>query len=210
MQDDVSNRLVALAGEVRALAENGLHWAGNEYDRARYDRLLSIAAEVLAMVDTRPAPEIEQAFRVSLGARSPLVGVDAAVFDDVERILLVQRADNGRWCMPGGLADVGESPAQAAEREVWEETGLHVEARRLVGVFDGRVSLGWPQGAMHLYHIAFICERVGGALTLTNETLAYGYFTEEEATALPLHRGHAFRIPVAFRVYRREREAVFQ
>lgn len=210
MQDDVSNRLVALADEVRALAANGLHWAENEYDRARYDRLMSVAAEMLAVTDTRPAPEIEQVFRGSLGVRSPLVGVDAAVFDDDGRVLLVQRADNGRWCMPGGLADVGESPAQAAEREVWEETGLHVEARRLVGVFDGRVSLGWPEGAMHLYHIAFICERVGGALALSNETLAFGYFSEEEATTLPLHRGHTFRIPVAFRVHRREREAVFQ
>lgn len=210
MQDDVSNRLVALAGEVRAMAANGLHWSGNEYDHARYSRLLSVAAEMLAMADTRPVAEIEQVFRGDLGVRSPLVGVDAAVFDSAGRVLLVQRADNGRWCMPGGLADVGESPAQAAEREVWEETGLHVEARRLVGVFDGRVSLGWPAGAMHLYHIAFICERVGGTLALTNETLDFGYFSEEEAAALPLHRGHAFRIPVAFRVYRGESEAVFQ
>jgi 8-oxo-dGTP pyrophosphatase MutT (NUDIX family) len=210
MQDDVSNRLVALADEVRAMAANGLHWAGNEYDRARYERLLSVAAEMLAMADTRPAPEIERVFRGNLGARSPLVGVDAAVFDEAGRVLLVQRADNGRWCMPGGLADVGESPAQAAEREVWEETGLHVEARRLVGVFDGRVSLGWEAFALHLYHIAFICERVGGTLALTNETLAFGYFTEEDVTSLPLHRWHTFRIPVAFRVYRGEREAVFQ
>jgi ADP-ribose pyrophosphatase YjhB (NUDIX family) len=212
MQDDVevSNRLVTLAGEVRALASNGLHWAGNEYDRARYDRLLSVAAEMMAMTDTRTAGEIERVFRGDLEMRSPLVGVDAAVFDREGRILLVQRMDNGLWCMPGGLADVGESAAQAAEREVWEETGLHVEVRRLVGVFDGRVSLGWSTGAMHLYHIAFICERVGGVLTLTNETTAFGYFTEEEAATLPLHRGHAFRIPVAFRVNRGEREAAFQ
>lgn len=209
MQDDVSNRLVVLADEVRALAANGLHWSENEYDHARYSRLLSVAAEILAMADTRPAAQIEQVFRDDLGVRSPLVGVDAAVFDAEGRVLLVQRTDNGRWCMPGGLADVGESPAQAAEREVWEETGLHVEARRLVGVFDGRVSLGWEAFALHLYHIAFICERVGGALALTNETLAFGYFTEEEAAALPLHRGHTFRIPLAFRVYHREREAVF-
>jgi 8-oxo-dGTP pyrophosphatase MutT (NUDIX family) len=210
VQEDVSSRLVALADEVRAMAANGLNWAENEYDRARYNRLLSVAAEMLAMADTRPAPEIEQVFRGNLGVRSPLVGVDAAVFDAVGRMLLVQRADNGRWCMPGGLADVGESPAQVAEREVWEETGLHVDSRRLVGVFDSRVSMGWPASAMHLYHIGFICETVGGTLALSNETLAFGYFTEVEATMLPLHRGHMFRIPIAFRVYRGESEAVFQ
>jgi ADP-ribose pyrophosphatase YjhB (NUDIX family) len=91
-----------------------------------------------------------------------------------------------------------------AEREASEETGLKVVARRLVGVFDARRT--WDPSVVHLYHLLFICERVGGELTLTNETLAYGHFTEEEAAALPLHRGHVYRIPVAFKAYRGELE----
>jgi 8-oxo-dGTP pyrophosphatase MutT (NUDIX family) len=210
MQDEAANRLVEIADELRAIAENGLQWAPTEYDRVRYDKALSLAAELLSMAEVRDAEEIHRIFRGNLAIRTPFVGIDAAIFDEAGRILLVQRIDNERWCMPGGLADVGESPAQVAEREVWEETGLHVQAVRLVGVFDSRVNMGWEASPVHLYHIAFICERRGGRLTLTNETVDFGYFAEEEATALPLHRGHVFRIPAAFRVYRGQAEAYFQ
>jgi ADP-ribose pyrophosphatase YjhB (NUDIX family) len=204
MQKDTGTRLATIADELRALGTNGLLWSANEYDKARYEQVLSLAAELLSMADTRDAGEIEREYRGDLAVRTPFVGVDAAVFDEGGRILLVQRADNAQWCMPGGLADVGEPPSHVAEREAWEETGLKVVARRLVGVFDAR--LAWKPAAVHLYHLLFICEQVGGELTITNETLAYGYFTEEEATALPLHRGHVYRIPVAFRAYRGELE----
>lgn len=209
MSNEYTERLVRIADELRAIAVNGLHWAQNDYDRARYDRTLSLAADLLSLADTREVGEVERVFRGDLGLRTPVVGVDAAIFNSEGKILLVQRADTQTWCMPGGIADVGESPAQVAEREVWEETGLHVAARRLVGVFDSQVTLGWPTLPVHLYHICFICKCVGGVLTLTSETIAYGFFSEEGATSLSLHRGHAFRIPCAFRVYRGETEAMF-
>lgn len=202
MEKDVGDRLVEIADELRAVGVNGLHWAASEYDKARYEKVVSLAAELLSMADARGAEELERMFRGDLGIRSPLVGVDAAVFDAEGRLLLVQRSDNARWCMPGGLADVGEPPSHVAEREAWEETGLRVEARRLIGVYDSRIV--WSPDAVHLYHLLFMCEQVGGELTLTNETLAYGYFTEEEAMALPLHRGHGYRIPDAFKAYRGE------
>lgn len=200
MEKDAGSRLVEIADELRAVGVNGLHWTATEYDKARYEKVVSLAAELLSMADTRGADEIGRVFRGDLGVRSPMVGVDAAVFDAEGRLLLVQRSDNGRWCLPGGLAEVGEPPSHVAERETWEETGLRVVARSLVGVYDSRIV--WSPDAVHLYHLLFICEQVGGELALTNETLAYGYFTEEEATALPLHRGHAYRIPSAFMAYR--------
>jgi 8-oxo-dGTP pyrophosphatase MutT (NUDIX family) len=200
LDKDPGSKLVEIADELRAIATNGLHWSATEYDQARYSRVLRLAAEIMSAADTRSAEEIEQIFRGDLSLRSPLVGVEGAVFDASGKILLVQRADNGLWCMPGGLADVGESPASVAERETWEETGLQVEVRRLVGVYNSSITLGWPLG-VHLYHLTFICEPKGGTLRLTNETTAYGWFSEAESAALPLHRGHAFRIPEAFAVY---------
>lgn len=207
MQNDPGRRLVEIADELRAISTNGLRWSENEYDKARYEQVLSLAAELLSVADTRDAGDIERVYRGDLDIRTPFVGVDAAIFDEAGRILLVQRIDNGRWCMPGGLADVGEPPSNVAVREVREETGLEVAAQLLVGVFDAR--LAWEPSAVHLYHLLFICERVGGELTLTNETLAYGYFTEEEAATLPLHRGHVYRIPVAFKAYRGESEGCY-
>ena len=116
MQSDMSTRIAEIADELRALATNGLHWASNEYDHARYDKVLELAAQLLSLADTRDAGEIERVFRGDLGVRSPLTGVSAAVFNEEGKILLTQRMDNGKWCMPGGLAEVGESPSSVAAR----------------------------------------------------------------------------------------------
>jgi 8-oxo-dGTP pyrophosphatase MutT (NUDIX family) len=209
MQPDIAIHIVEIADELRALATNGLHWASNEYDHARYDKALQLAAQLLSLSDERDAAEIERLFRGDLGIRSPLTGVSAALFDGEGKILLTQRMDNGKWCMPGGLADVGESPSAVAVREVWEETGLHVKPRLLIGVFDSRLSGSLI--ALHLYHLDFLCEPTGGELALTNETIAYGYFSEEETRSLTMHGSHARRIPFAFQAHRSDHwEAVFQ
>jgi len=202
MSEERGTRLAQIADELRAIGANGLHWAANEYDRTRYERLQSLAAELLSMVDTRGAQEIERVFRGDLGFRTPSVGVCAVVFDEEGRLLIVQRNDNGMWNMPGGAADVGESPSEVAVRETWEETGLRVRPLRLIGVYDSQ-KLG-SKSAVQLYHMDFLCKRVGGELKLTSETLAYGYFTEEEASALPLHGTHPHRVPLAFRFRRGE------
>jgi 8-oxo-dGTP pyrophosphatase MutT (NUDIX family) len=202
-------RIVEIADELRALATNGLHWASNEYDHARYDKVLELAAQLLSLSDPRDAAEIERVFRGDLGIRSPLTGVSAAVFNSEGKILLTQRKDNGLWCMPGGLAEVGESPASVAVRETREETGLEVEPVRLIGAFDSRLS--GSLSALHIYHLDFLCEQRGGELTLTNETIAYGFFSEEETHGLTLHGSHARRIPYAFQAQLSEHwETIFQ
>ena len=212
MQDDTVQRLIEIADDLRAVGQNGLFWANSrhdEYDCARYARTMEIASQILSMVDTRDPIEIERIFMGDLGPRSPLVGVEGALFDDQGRILLTQRADNGKWCMPGGLAEVGELPSEVLQREVREETGLSVQPVRLVGVFDSR-KLGSTR-PLHIYNITFLCRQIGGELGLSNETIAFGYFTEAEAAALDLHRTHVYRVPVAFQAHRSERwDTVFQ
>lgn len=206
---DPGTRLAQIAESLRAIAVNGLNWAVNDYDRARYEQALALAIELLTLADTRDALLIERTFRGDLGLRTPSVGVDAAVFDGHGGILLIQRRDNARWAMPGGAADVGETPAETAEREVREETGLQVQVIRLVGVYDSR-RVGSPE-ASHLYHLVFRCHAVGGMLTTTNEASNLGYFTRDDVATLALHPGHGPRILDAFRAYRGEAPgAVFQ
>jgi ADP-ribose pyrophosphatase YjhB (NUDIX family) len=192
-------RIAQLAEDLRAVAANGVHYHVNEHDLGRYQRVLSIAAQLLALADPREVEAIERAFRGNLSIRTPLVACDAAVFDEDGRILLVQRADSGTWCMPGGAADVGESASQAAEREAFEESGFEVKARRLLGLYDNRRWLGRAETALHLYHVVFECELVGGAATPSHETSDVRWVTEQEATALPLFRTHVRKVPAAFR-----------
>ena len=198
-----------LADELRAIAMNGLHWSTNEHDRARYDRTLAIAAELASLADTRNAAEIERVFRGDLGMRTPLLSVDAAVFDESGRLLLIQRADNATWAMPGGAAEVGETPAEAVAREVREETGLEVRPTQLLGIYDSR-RVASPDPAHH-YQLVFRCAAIGGRLVSTSEAMALEYVREEETAGRRLHPGHGVRIADAFRIHRGDaRDAIFQ
>jgi ADP-ribose pyrophosphatase YjhB (NUDIX family) len=202
-------RLMTLADELRAIASNGLHWSTNEHDRARYDRTLAIAAQLASLADTRTAGEIERVFRGNLGMRTPLLSVDAAVFDESGRLLLIQRADTGAWAMPGGAAEVGETPAEAVAREVREETGLEVRAVQLLGIYDSRL-VGSPD-ATHHYQVVFRCAVTGGGLVRTSEAMTFEYVSEPEARSRRLHSGHGVRVADAFRIHRGDaRHAMFQ
>src|SRR5262249_55772158 len=159
-------------------------------DLGRYQRVQAIAAELLALADTREASEIERTFRGDLGVRTPMVAADAATFDPDGRLLLVQRADSGLWCMPGGAADVGEPPSRAAEREAHEESGFTVRARRVLGIYANRAGRGRPETAVHIYHLVFECELVDGDRRLSVETSDVRWVTEADAATLPLYRTH--------------------
>ena len=198
--------LARLSDEIRAMAANGLHYADNPYDKDRYERLLTVAARVLAVADTRGADEIEREFRGHVGIRTPGLCADAAVFDDEGRLLLVKRMDNGEWCMPGGIAEVGETPSDNAVRECWEETGLRVRPVALISLLDNRLMYE-THPAWQLYGAMVRCEITGGELRTTNETTDFGWFTEEDALALPLFRGYRRKLPYAYAHARGERVA---
>jgi ADP-ribose pyrophosphatase YjhB (NUDIX family) len=206
---DAGTRVSQLADELRALATNGLHYAENGYDTDRYDRVLRVAAELTSLVDGRGAEEIEATYRGRIDLRTPLAAADAAIFDEAGRMLLVQRADSGEWCMPGGAAEVGESPSATAEREAYEETGLRVRATRVLGVYDNRTA-GHGRGARHIYHLVFECEVTGGELrAVTEETTDARWVTRAEATALPLFRSHVMKVPAAFHLHANGGQADF-
>jgi ADP-ribose pyrophosphatase YjhB (NUDIX family) len=197
----LSSQLATISDELRAMAANGLHFSVDPYDRERYQRLRELAASLLGLVDGRSTVELVRIFHEDVEVHTPVVAVDGAVFDDQGRILLAQRADSGQWCMPGGAADVGESPSAGAVREVREETGLEVRATRVIGVFDNR-TFGLPSLARQAYYLVFECEVLGGQLTPSIETTDFRWATEEEAMALPLFRTHVRKVPAAFESHR--------
>ena len=132
-----------------------------------------------------------------LGKQGKLrLGCSAAIFDEQRRISLTRRADNGQWCMPGGAVESGESVAEACEREVFEETGLNVQVRRLVGVYSHPDQLVvYPDGnKAFIVALHFEAEIVGGSLGLSNETTDFGYFTLEEIQGMELLGRHKERI----------------
>lgn len=188
----LAQRIAHIADELRALSANGLVWEENSYQIERLQRIGELAAELQSVADTRPLSDIQAIFSADLDFRTPLVGVDTAVLDAEGRILLIQRADNRLWAMPGGACEMSETPAQSAAREVWEETGYQVEITRLLGVFDSRYC--GSVSSRHIYLILFAGAPVAGEARTSPESLAVRWFELGDIPWTELAPGHAFRL----------------
>lgn len=128
-----------------------------------------------------------------IGRRGQLrVGCGAVVRDVEGRVLLTRRADNGRWCLPGGAMEPGESVEECCVREVREETGLEVRARRLIGVYSSPNRLvEYADGnRWQIVGVWFVADVVGGSLSLSDETTAHGYFPLDEIRAMDVLEYH--------------------
>lgn len=203
-QNSLSEELQDVADQLRALGQTGLFYARREdaeYDIARYEHVLALAARLFALTDTRTAEEILELYNGDINYQTPKVAAAGALFDAQGRVLLMQRTDNKLWALPGGMVEVGETAAQAAEREFWEETGVRVRAEHLLGLYDNRAYGG--RAPFQLYSVTFMCAHVSGSPHPTSEALDVGYFTEDALP--PLTRGHAARVPHAFAWRRGER-----
>lgn len=129
------------------------------------------------------------------GKLSP--GASALIFERTTgKILLTRREDNGRWCLPGGGMDPGESAAEACVREVFEETGLQVKATKLVGIYTSPdILVEYPDGnKIQPVAFSFEVEITGGTLGLSDETTEVGYFTIKEMENMDMMEHHVQRI----------------
>src|SRR5512141_2836380 len=161
------------AREIFSLSQSGLTYSGNPYDIERYKRLQEITAEIIANQSEVAKESALESFSMQAGYITPKVDVRAAVVQD-GRILLIQEKADGKWAMPGGWADLGNSPASVAEREVWEESGYRVKAQKEVAVIDAnRIE---PFEFFHAYKIIFLCKLVDGEPRTSYETLAVDFF----------------------------------
>ncbi len=206
-----STQQIALwADQLRAMAVNGLHYNDDVYNQERYHKIQTIALEMLALASGVTLDTLEPLRNTILTHVTPFAVGDAAIMDEAGRMLLIRRADNGLWAMPGGALDVGETAAEGVVREVLEEVGLHCEVNGLAGVFDSRM---WGSTSPHhMYQFVFLCRLLALPPIVTpshsQETLEQAWFAEPDLPPDidPNHRG---RIPVAFQVWRGERTPFF-
>jgi ADP-ribose pyrophosphatase YjhB (NUDIX family) len=174
------------ARKIQALAQTGLEYAPTVYDRDRYQKLNELAAEIVASHTGLPAETVGRWFEVQPGYATPKVDVRAACFRD-GRILLVQEKSDGAWCLPGGWADVGDRPAEAAVRETIEESGFECEARKLIGIFDANRTAG-SLPLFHAFKVIFLCEIIGGEPDPDHEILAVDFFPRDGIPVLSANR----------------------
>jgi ADP-ribose pyrophosphatase YjhB (NUDIX family) len=175
------------ARRLQAVAQTGLEYCKDPYDRQRYEEIRRIAAEIAAksdgLADVEPVLSL---FKNEVGYATPKIDIRTAVFDR-DRILLVKERSDGLWTLPGGWADVGESPSLAAVREVREESGYGIVVKKLAAVLD-RDKHDHPQLAYHVYKLFFIGELRGGKAEHSVETSGVEFFGEHELPPLSLTR----------------------
>jgi ADP-ribose pyrophosphatase YjhB (NUDIX family) len=186
MTTDGVARWLEWARELQALSQSGLTYSSNDYDTQRYGRLMEIAAEMVESHTKLDKDRTLRNFRLQPGYATAKVDVRGAVVRE-GKILLVQERVDGRWCMPGGWADVGERPSEMVVREVWEESGFHVVPRKVVGVYDANRD-GLPMDFYHAYKIIFLCEMTGGQARPSYETLAVDFFSFDALPPLSANR----------------------
>jgi ADP-ribose pyrophosphatase YjhB (NUDIX family) len=167
------------ARELQAIAQTGLTFARSAFDHERYQAIRSLAARMMATYSDANFVRVEGLFAEQAGYATPKVDVRGAVIENGRILLVREIEDSGRWTMPGGWADVNQSPSECVIREVREETGLEVTVRKLAAVYD-RTRQGHPPHPFSVYRLFFICDAVGGAPAAGLETSEVAFFDENE------------------------------
>jgi len=205
-----AEQIALWADKLRDTSAMGLLFSKSIHDEAAFRAVQTVAMEMLALATGESWEQIEPLRAPVFSRPTPAVGGDAAVIDDKGQILLIRRADNGKWAMPGGAFEVGETPAEGVVREALEETGVHCRVPSLVGVFDSRFC--GTTSRHHLYQFVFLCEPSSqeGIEPPSHaiEVLDTGWFPEDGLPA-DIDPGHRSRIPEAFRVWHGDHRMFF-
>jgi ADP-ribose pyrophosphatase YjhB (NUDIX family) len=179
---------------LQTITQAGLTYSQNPFDRQRYEQLQELAAEIAETFSPAKTSTNGDALseswlgiiRAERGYATPKVDVRAVV-EQHGKLLFMREATDGLWSLPGGWADIGESPTQIAEREVLEETGFLVKARKLLALYD-KARHAHPPEPWYCYKLFIRCELQGGAPARSIETLDVAFFAENELPPLSTPR----------------------
>lgn len=198
--DDPAEQALAPLRELAALAQTGLGFAQDKFDRERYRRVREIVEELLRKPGSaNPRFDPGVLLGNETGYITPKVGVRGAAFRD-GRVLMVRERSDGLWTLPGGWADVNQSPSQAVVKEIREESGFEARVVKLVALLDGRKP-SHPPEFHHSYRAFFLCELTGGAAETSIETDAVDFFAEDSLPPLSVRRVAAEQVALMFRHY---------
>jgi ADP-ribose pyrophosphatase YjhB (NUDIX family) len=187
---------LVIGREMRAIAQIGLTFSRDPYDRQRFERIRELSAAVIAQGSGTPHDVLIEHFRLDAGYATPKVDVRAAVFSE-GRVLLVREISDRAWTLPGGWADVNSTAAENVAREVREESGFEARPIKLAAVYDYRTS-NRRHHLDSIYKMFFICELTGGSARPSIETSEVAFFPRDALPPLSIGRTTAAQIERMF------------
>lgn len=186
------------AVELQSLAQAGLYYGKDIFDKERYERIRDIASEMVAYKTDISSDKVKDLFCCETGYQTPKLDSRAAIFKG-DKILLVQEK-NGRWSLPGGWVDVNISVKENVIKEVKEEAGLDVTADMVIAVQD-REKHNLPVYAYKVCKIFVLCSVIGGEFEENSETVQSDYFGIDELPKLSLEKNNEEQIKMCFDAY---------
>lgn len=193
----MSSTILDYAKRLKSIAHLGLTYANNEYDTERYRELEQISLEMMQMTTGVPSDRLAGYFNTSKEYITAKVDIRAVVFNRQNEILLVKEKADGKWSLPGGWADVGQSPTEVAVKEVLEETGFNVMPLKLLAVMDKRCHPHPPQ-LDYVYKIFIQCDIVSGEYNQAFDILDVAFFKQDSLPELSEDRVLAGQIDLMF------------
>lgn len=193
----MDNRWLAWLQEAQSIAQAGLAYPGDRFDKERFARLRELCAEAMAAATGLPLGTVRDLFCSETGFQTPKVDTRAFVLRD-GKVLLVREA-NGLWTLPGGWCEVGLSPAENVAKEAFEEAGARVAVRRLL-LAHTYARHNHPPMAHGVLKLFFLCAWEGGAFAPNSETTAAAWFAPNALPPLCPRRSTAEQLTECFRL----------
>lgn len=196
----MNHRWLEWAKQIQAIAQTGLAYTKDIYDRERFEELRQISVDILAHYTETGSEKIKLTFASDTGYATPKADIRGVVFRD-GKLLLVREKHDGAWALPGGWADIGLSPSEIAVKEIKEESGFEAAPVRLLAVLDKKFH-GHPPEPYHVYKLFIQCDITGGSAKSGVETSAVGFFGEDELPALSVERNTEAQLRTMFEFLR--------
>ena len=184
--------------ELQAIAQSGLYYGHDQFDKERYQRLRELACDMMSMYTDMPIEKLENVFCHEVGYQTPKIDTRAAIFND-DKILLVQEND-GFWSLPGGWVDINMSIKENTEKEALEEAGATVHAKKIIAIED-RDKHNQPRYLYKVIKVFVLCELESLEFIDNIETIKYGFFDKENIPSLSTPKNNLEQIYMCFDAY---------
>jgi len=192
------DKIIEWAKELQSLAQAGLYYNDDIFDKERYQRIRDISAEMMKERTDLSPDQVKEIFCGDIGYQTPKIDTRAVIIEN-EKILLV-RERSGRWAIPGGWCEYNLTPAENVVKEANEEAGVDVIVDRLIAVLD-RDRYSKPPYPFKVMKMFFLCHSVGGTFVQNTETVESKYFSLEELPEIAKEKCSEEQIRMCFEAY---------